>query len=368
MGMFVLGAVLLLIAIIGGNFELFGAKFATAVDDPRLRRFSGILGGTFIVWAIAGNVIIALVGARSTSTTGSGHGTLSPPSLRTLRRTPSAPALASVGSELYIVARDGTGTLYFTHGASPETFVNWDTLRGIRTPDPPAAAALGSELAIAIRDRDRQLYFTHGSSDGGFAPWQPLEFSSLTKPSLCSMGDRTYVFAVGIDNRVWRAALNATGGTSAWSKIPDEPHSGETFSAPASTAVGAFVYVTIRDSNDQLYLNQFDADGGYVGWLEMRGGAFSHVEQAMASVGNRAYSIATHPDGLVFFDYWDKGGGSHGWREIPGLQTEHGPAAAGLNNEVYVAVSSMDGEIYMNHATMEGSFGDRAERLGFKRD
>ena len=45
----VLGAVLILVAILGGNFELFGAKVGQTISDLRLRFASFFLGALFII-------------------------------------------------------------------------------------------------------------------------------------------------------------------------------------------------------------------------------------------------------------------------------------------------------------------------------
>jgi uncharacterized protein YgiM (DUF1202 family) len=51
-GMFVFGAILILIAILGGNFKLFGAEVATTVSNPNLRLVSFALGIFLLVTAI----------------------------------------------------------------------------------------------------------------------------------------------------------------------------------------------------------------------------------------------------------------------------------------------------------------------------
>ncbi|MBD2501521.1 tetratricopeptide repeat protein [Anabaena azotica] len=47
-GLFVLGAVLVIIGFVGGNFKLFGAEFSSTVSNPFLR-FSAIALGIFLI-------------------------------------------------------------------------------------------------------------------------------------------------------------------------------------------------------------------------------------------------------------------------------------------------------------------------------
>ena len=50
---FVVGAVLLLVAIAGGGFKLIGAELAEKVQNPWLRAIAGIAGAGLIIWALA---------------------------------------------------------------------------------------------------------------------------------------------------------------------------------------------------------------------------------------------------------------------------------------------------------------------------
>jgi uncharacterized protein YgiM (DUF1202 family) len=52
-GMLVLGGVLLLVAITGGNFKIFGAEVDAAVSSSKVRLLSGALGVIFIFISLA---------------------------------------------------------------------------------------------------------------------------------------------------------------------------------------------------------------------------------------------------------------------------------------------------------------------------
>jgi hypothetical protein len=49
---FVFGAILVLIAFLGGNFKVFGAEIAPSVPHPVLRFVAGFLGAILLVWAM----------------------------------------------------------------------------------------------------------------------------------------------------------------------------------------------------------------------------------------------------------------------------------------------------------------------------
>ena len=51
-GLFVLGAILLLAAILGGNFKLFGAEIAATISNRSLRIVAFLLGLSFIAFAV----------------------------------------------------------------------------------------------------------------------------------------------------------------------------------------------------------------------------------------------------------------------------------------------------------------------------
>lgn len=54
-GLLVLGGVLLLVAITGGNFKIFGAEVDSPVSSTPVRLLAGVLGVAFIITALAQN-------------------------------------------------------------------------------------------------------------------------------------------------------------------------------------------------------------------------------------------------------------------------------------------------------------------------
>ena len=53
-GVFAFGAVLIRVALLGGNFKLFGAEVASTVSNPILRFIAFALGAMLVALAIQG--------------------------------------------------------------------------------------------------------------------------------------------------------------------------------------------------------------------------------------------------------------------------------------------------------------------------
>lgn len=67
-GAFVLGAIFLLIAILGGNFKIFGAEVAATVTNRALRFITFILGATLLIVTMLPPASISIRDDKSTET------------------------------------------------------------------------------------------------------------------------------------------------------------------------------------------------------------------------------------------------------------------------------------------------------------
>lgn len=91
--------------------------------------------------------------------------------------------------------------------------------------------------------------------------------------ALVTIADFTYTFAVDLDGRVLYTKGKLGGGGSAWHEVGRGSFTGSAASAPAATIVASasFLFMTIRDSNGQIWLNQAqlnpEGEDGWVGWL-----------------------------------------------------------------------------------------------------
>src|SRR6516162_7913373 len=85
-GLLVLGGVLLLVAIIGGNFKIFGAEVSERISSGPLRVFAGLLGIFFVFLALSPSLIISPGATGELPTKGTG------PAATTVETTSSKPA------------------------------------------------------------------------------------------------------------------------------------------------------------------------------------------------------------------------------------------------------------------------------------
>lgn len=88
-------------------------------------------------------------------------------------------------------------------------------------------------------------------------------------------------------------------------------------------------------------------------------GLQSNVSPVMASWGNRTVAVVTGTDGRIFYDWWDLGGGGHGWREVPGGGLSDAAPAAALvagGGYLFITVKGLDGNLYLNQGTLGGGF------------
>lgn len=76
-GFFTLGAILLLIGILGGNFKIFGAEVASSVSNPFIRFLSFVFGIIFIGLSLSNNSVTPKT--KSSDSTASSKPVILPP-------------------------------------------------------------------------------------------------------------------------------------------------------------------------------------------------------------------------------------------------------------------------------------------------
>jgi hypothetical protein len=84
----------------------------------------------------------------------------------------------------------------------------------------------------------------------------------------------------------------------------------------------------------------------------------SNVSPAMASANNRTVIVAADPDGIMFYNWWDFGGGGHGWIPLgDDVRTSVAPAVAVLDhgNYMFVVARGADNEIHLNQGQVGGT-------------
>jgi hypothetical protein len=135
--------------------------------------------------------------------------------------------------------------------------------------------------------------------------------------------------------------------------------------APALAVVGnasyMFLAATVTNfvgSNLRVVLNQgnpFTPDS-LVGWEYM--GFDSNLPPVMAAANNRTVILAVDPNGAIFYNWWDFGGGGHGWVPLgDSVRTKVAPAVALVDkgNYMFVVARGLNGELYINQAGVGGA-------------
>ena len=88
--------------------------------------------------------------------------------------------------------------------------------------------------------------------------------------------------------------------------------------------------------------------GNLVGFQSMD--FYSNLSPAMASANNRTVIVAADPDGAMSYNWWDLGGGGHGWVPLgDDVRTTAAPAVAVVDNGQYMFIIArgLDGEMKM---------------------
>ena len=181
-------------------------------------------------------------------------------------------------------------------------------------------------------------------------------FASNVAPALASEGNRSVAVVTGTDGRIFYTWWDLGGGGQPWLEIPGGMH---TNAAPAVDLVGngTYMFIEVKGPDGLLYLDQGTPGGSFVGW---QGASFAtNVGPALAAEGNRSVVVATATDGRIFYDWWDLGGGGHGWREVPGGGSTNATPAVDLvanGTYMFVDVTGLDGQLYLNQGTPGGGF------------
>jgi hypothetical protein len=188
-------------------------------------------------------------------------------------------------------------------------------------------------------------------------------------PAATSSGNRTMILATAnpttpgynwILHNVWDL-----GSSGVW-QVEDTESCATTVSpATALVSNGTYAFLMVRGPDGTVCLNQggLEPPGKYlylwdwVGWQRI--GVSTNVAPALASSGNRTLALITATDGRLLYDWWDLGGGAHGFREVPGgLRTTTTAAAALVSNGGYVFIIArgLNGQLYLTQGGPGGSF------------
>jgi hypothetical protein len=163
--------------------------------------------------------------------------------------------------------------------------------------------------------------------------WLPLNIASKVGPAASSSGNRTIAIVTSTDNRVMYDWWDLGGGGHGFREIPGGFRT-DTSAAAALVNGGGYAFVLAKALDGSVYLNQGAPGGAWVGWRPMN--IVTKVAPSAGSSGNRSIAVITGTNGRIMYDWWDLGGGGHGFREIPGtFQTDASVAVAMVDNGGY---------------------------------
>jgi hypothetical protein len=290
------------------------------------------------------------------------------------------PAAAAHGNRTVVVVTTPAGELVWTSWELGDAYSPWIgvPISGpARTTDAAPAvsfrtSASGYSVWLAIKGADNFIYETLEAS-GGFVDWSQIPGLQTNVSPAASDGN----LAIGIPFVVALAAppddrLRINPFLITEPPDPPPPNYWQdivpyTFTAlaPAVALVdhGNYIFVATSSVNfagphDLVILNQGNPynPSAFVGFQQMN--FSSNVAPAMASANDRTVIVAVDPDGTMFYNWWDLGGGGHGWVPLgDDVRTEVAPTVAVVDNGQYMFVIARgsDNEMKVNQGTVGGA-------------
>ncbi|GCE08466.1 hypothetical protein KDAU_57950 [Dictyobacter aurantiacus] len=232
----------------------------------------------------------------------------------------------------------------------------------------------GTSVWLAIKDSgNNQIYETLQQPGGNFGAWTLIPGVSTNVSPAVSDGNLAVGYPI-------MAIVAAPPDDSTYINVDlvDQPISPPppgywkavtpslfTTMAPALTIVdqGRYMFLAVtainfESANSRIIINQGNpyTPDQLVGW---NSASFdSNLPPAMAAANNRTVIVAVDPSGAIFYDWWDLGGGPHGWVPMgDDVRTKVAPAVALVDDGKYMFVyaQGLDGRLYLNQANVGGS-------------
>jgi hypothetical protein len=274
----------------------------------------------------------------------------------------SGPAAGASGNTAAIVNVNSDGRILYDYFDLGQGGHGFQELAGNgQTAAAPAAALLGpkhDQLFVWIKGLDGGLQLNQGQLGKPFTGWASGNFSTNFAPAAASSGNTSAIVAVDASGRIFYDWFDLGQGGHGFQELAGN---GQAAAAPAAALVGPkhnYLFVWIRGVNGQLQLNQGELGKPFAGWAS--GNFSTNFAPAAASSGNTSAIVAVDASGHIFYDWFELGGGGHGFQELAGNgQTNAAPAAAlvGPNhNYLLVWIKGLDGSLQLNQGELGKAF------------
>ena len=239
-----------------------------------------------------------------------------------------APAVRTSGDTTYLFARGTDNCLWWNklRPVAPNdwNWTGWDRVDDVPfTSDPSVDSRRPGHLSVFVRGAGGQLSWKWWTADGGWLPWSDLGGQIIGAPGARTTGTDTYVFAHGLDHRLYfrRLWLN-DAGQGTWDDWAQLAHPGPVTSSPVADSMGGdHVQAFFRDEHQGVsyfwgtIIPLTEIDRSYFA----RGGENSFL-------GRPTGAETATPDGRGFFRDFD--GGSIYWSRASGAFEVHGAIRA----------------------------------------
>jgi hypothetical protein len=264
-----------------------------------------------------------------------------------------SPALAGSGNRTIAASSGINGAISYTWWDLGGGSTGWRELDNgggqVFDATPGAALVSGGQYAFLLgRTIDDTVQLNQGTPGGGpWVGWQSMHVSSKVGPTATSCGSRTLAVVTATDGRILHDWWDLGGGGHGFSEIPGSLHTNLS-TAASLVQNGGYAFVLAAGPGGFVWMNQGSPGGTWIGWRNTA--QSTKLAPSASSSGDRTMAVITAPDGRVLYDWWDLGGGGHGFREIPGLRTNSSTAVSLVGNGRYAFVMTKDnvGRFWLN--------------------
>jgi hypothetical protein len=181
-----------------------------------------------------------------------------------------SPGASGSGNNTVVLAKTPDGRIFYNWWRLGSGGQGWRELDGNgRTNATPAAALVGGNndyLFAVVKGLDGNLYLNQGNLGQAFVGWAQLGFQSDVAPAAAGSGNNTAVVAKSGDGRIFYTWWPLGSGGQGWQELPGDIRTDQ---PPAAALVGAdhnYLFVLIRATDGNLYLNQGTLGQPFVGW------------------------------------------------------------------------------------------------------